>query len=183
MGPRSGWFLRAIAVVLVAGCTAEKADDSYRGHGLKPATLAPTSEASAYAAALGAMFDEDPSVTYLVHTRLLPRLAGYEGGDSIAPALVRALRDRGVVRGSCEPQRDAVRNTPRCAVPQAGYLIRASPTFRLAGDTVQINLYAERFGPATGAKPESLRLEKVYQLVGSGTNWRVIREGRVHEQT
>ena len=183
MHARCGWLARAVAIVLLAGCTGEQADDSYRGHGLKLAQLSPSADASVYAAALGAMFDADPSVTYLVHSRLLPRLAGYDGGDSIAPALVRALRDRGVVRGTCEPQRDAVRNTPRCAVPQAGYLVRASPTFRLAGDTVQINLYAERFGPATGAKPESLRLEKVYQLVGSGTNWRVIREGRVHEQT
>ena len=168
-------------ILLLSGCGGDKGDDSYRGHGLKPAALPPAAEASIYAAAVAAMFDADPSVTYLVHPRLLPRSAGYDGGDSIAPALVRALRDRGVVRGTCEPQRDAVRNTPRCAVPQSGYLLRASPAFRIGGDTVQINLYAERFGPATGAKPESLRLEKVYQLVGTGTTWRVIREGRVHE--
>ena len=183
MRARWEWLVRSVAMVLLAGCTGEQADDSYRGHGLTPAMLVPAAEASVYAAALDAMFDADSSVVYLVHARLLPRLAGYNGGDTIAPALVRALRDRGVVRGTCEPQRDAVRNTPRCPVPQAGYLLRASPTFRIAGDTVQINLYAERFGPATGRKPESLRLEKVYQLVGSGSNWRVIREGRVREQT
>ncbi|MEP6729125.1 MAG: hypothetical protein ABJE10_00740 [bacterium] len=172
-----------IAVALVVGCSGEKADGNYRGHGLKPAALAPAAEAAVYAAALGAMFDADPTTTFLAHPRLLPRSAGLDGGDSIPPALVHALRTRGVIKGSCEPRREGVRDTPRCPVPQTGYVLRASPTFRIAGDTVQINLSAETFGPATGKKPDALRLEKVYQLVGSGTTWRVLREGRVHSES
>jgi hypothetical protein len=79
--------------------------------------------------------------------------------------------------------RDAPRNTPRCNVAEAGYVVRASDVFRVGGDTVQVYFSAERFGAATGPRPEALRFEKAFQLAGSGDSWRVIREGRVHERS
>lgn len=129
-------------------------------------------------AAVRASFDVGPDLVLLLHPRRLPRTAGYEGGDPVPPELVRALLERGVVRGTCEPQRDAPRNTPRCDVPQAGYIIRGSDVLRVAADTVELYFAAERFGPATGQRPEALRFEKIYQLVGRGAAWRVVREAR-----
>jgi hypothetical protein len=85
------------------------------------------------------------------------------------------------VRGSCEPKHASPRDTPRCAGAQIGYVVRASEPFRLGGDTIQLNFAAEAFAPATGARPQALRFEKIYQLVGSGTSWRVAREARVRE--
>jgi hypothetical protein len=110
----------------------------------------------------------------------LPLAAGYEGGDSVPSALMSALRDRGVVSGSCEPKRETAR-TPRCTGQRTGYVIRASPVVQVGRDTVQVNFAAEVFGPETGQSPPSLRFEKIYQLVGSGTQWRVAREARVRQ--
>ena len=127
-----------------------------------------------------ASFDPDPALVLLVHKRKLPATVGYEGGDSIPAALVSALRERGVVSGTCDPKREAAR-TPRCTGQRTGYVIRASPVGLVGHDTVQINFAAEVFGPETGQGPQSLRFEKVYQLVGSGTQWRVAREARVRQ--
>jgi hypothetical protein len=66
-------------------------------------------------------------------------------------------------------------------VPESGYIIRGSDVLRVAGDTVELYFAAERFGPATGQRPEALRFEKIYQLVGRGTEWRVVREARSPE--
>jgi len=172
-----------IAAIFAAAC-GPAADDSNvaRGRGLQPANLPPSAEAGIYDAAVRAAFDVGPDLVLRAHPRRLARTEGYDGGDSLPSDLLRALRSRGVVRGSCNPMRDAPRNTPRCSGPEAGYVIRASDVFRVAGDTVQIYFSAERFGAATGPRPEALRFEKAYQLVGSGDAWRVIREGRVHER-
>ena len=62
-----------------------------------------------------------------------------------------------------------------------GYIIRASDILRVSPDTVEIYYSAERFGAATGQRPEALRFEKIYQLVGGGSNWRVVREARVRK--
>lgn len=172
----------ALVLLLSLGCS-EAPDDSNvaRGRGLKPAALSPVTEASVYAAAVRASFDVDPSLVLMVHPRRLPRAAGYEGGDTISGALVSALRDGGVVRGVCEPKHETARDTPRCAGPQAGYVVRASPVFQVGRDTLQINFAAEEFGAQTGLRPQALRFEKIYQLVGSGSQWRVVREARVRE--
>jgi hypothetical protein len=173
------------AAILTAACGPAGPDDSNvaRGRGLKPAELTPAAEASIYDAATRAAFDVGPGLVLRAHPRRLSRTEGYDAGDSVPSDLLRALRSRGVVRGTCDPVRDAPRNTPRCNVPEAGYIVRASDVFRVGGDTVQIYFSAERFGAATGPRPEALRFEKAYQLVGSGDVWRVIREGRVHERS
>jgi hypothetical protein len=177
----------SIAVVLVAlaggACSGGDADDANvaRGRGLKPIALEPAAEASIYDAAVRASFDVGPDLVLLAHPRRLPRTAGYDGGDSMSSALLRALRERGVVRGACEPQHEAPRDTPRCPGSPAGYVVRASEPLRAGGDTIQMNFAAEAFAAATGARPQALRFEKIYQLVKRGTDWRVVREARVKE--
>jgi hypothetical protein len=169
----------ALFVLLALACSRGDTGDSFaRGHGLKTVALPPSAEARVIEAAVRASFDVGPDLVLLLHPRRLPRTAGYEGGDPVPSELVRALRARGVVRGTCEPQRDAPRNTPRCDVPQAGYIVRASDVLRVGADTVELYFAAERFGPATGQRPEALRFEKIYQLVGRDAAWRVVREAR-----
>ena len=143
--------------------------------------MEPAAEASVVDAAVRASFDMAPGLVLLSHPRRLPRTAGYEGGDAVPSRLVEALRTRGVVRGTCEPRHEAARDTPRCPAAQPGYVVRFSTPFKAGGDTIQINFAAETFAPETGARPQSLRFEKVYRLVGSGSSWRVAQEARVRE--
>lgn len=138
-------------------------------------------QAVVYEQASRAAFDVGPGLVLLLHPLKLPRTAGYSGGDSVPVALIKALLARQVVSGTCAPQRDAPRNTPRCALNVPGYIIRASDVLRVSPDTVEIYYSAERFGAATGQRPEALRFEKIYQLVGNGTTWHVAREARVRD--
>jgi hypothetical protein len=152
-----------------------------RGRGLKVAELSLASEARVFEGAVRAAFDVGPGLTLMLHPRHLPRTTGYEGGEKVPGGLEAALRERGIVQGTCEPVRDGARNTPRCNSPQAGYLVRGSDILRVSPDTVEIYFAAERFGAAKGQRPEALRFEKIYQLVGGGTAWRVAREARSPE--
>ena len=172
-----------LAASFVVACSGADADDANvaRGRGLKPLDMEPAAEASVYDAAVRASFDVGPDLVLLSHPRRLARTAGDAGGDAMPATLLQALRERGVVRGSCDPKHEAPRDTPRCAGSAAGYVVRASSPFRVAGDTIQINFAAEQFAPTTGARPQALRFEKIYQLVGRGTSWRVVREARVKE--
>jgi len=172
------------ALLLIAGaCSSSGTDDSNvaRGRGLKVATLPVAAQAAIYEQASRAAFDLGPALVLLIHPLKLPRTAGYAGGDSVPRDLIAALRRRNVVSGTCTPQRDDPRNTPRCPVNVPGYIVRASDVLRVSPDTVEIYYAAERFGAATGQRPEVLRFEKIYQLVGSGTDWRVAREARVRD--
>jgi hypothetical protein len=168
-----------LGIALAAACGGGDADDAIvRGSGLKPASLPVAAEARVYEAAIQTAFDVDPSLVLLMHPRRLPRTEGYATGDSVPTGLVRALRDRGVVRGTCNPRRDSEKDTPRCGIPEAGYIVRGSDVLRVAKDTVRLYFAAEKFGAATGQKPEALRFEKIYELTGRGTSWRVVREAR-----
>jgi hypothetical protein len=177
---RSG-ILLILATALACGPSEPDDANIARGRRLPLASLATPAEAGVFDAAVRAAFDVGPGLTLLIHPRRLPRTAGYEGGDSVPAALVQTLRSRGIVAGVCEPQRDTPRNTPRCNSAVPGYIVRASDVFRISRDTVELYFSAERFGAATGARPEALRFEKIYQLVGSGTTWRVAREARVKD--
>jgi hypothetical protein len=169
------------AACVALACSGNAPDDSNvaRGRGLRPLPLSPAAEAAVYDAAARASFDVGPDLVLMAHPRRLPRTAGYEGGEPLPSALLQALRDRGVVHGSCDPKHEVPLDTPRCAGAQAGYVIRGSPVVRVAADTAQLNFAAEAFAAATGQRPQALRFEKIYQLVGSGTTWRVVREARV----
>ena len=169
---------------LALACSDAAPDDSNvaRGRGLKPVALAPEAEASVFDAAVRASFDVEPGLVLMVHPRRLPRTAGYDGGEALPAPVAAALRDRGVVRGVCEPRHEAPRDTPRCTGMQAGYVVRASVPVRVAGDTIQVNFAAEAYAAETGPRPQSLRFEKIYQLVARGADWQVLREARVRER-
>jgi hypothetical protein len=183
MHPTRNVFLSASLLAVALACSSGAPDDSNiaRGRGFKVAQLPLADQVAVYDAASRAAFDLGPGLVLLLHPLKLPRTAGYTGGDSVPAVLITALRKRNIVSGTCTPQRDAPRNTPRCPINVPGYVVRASDVLRVSPDTVEIYYSAERFGAATGQRPEALRFEKIYQLVGSGTNWRVAREARVRD--
>lgn len=168
-----------MVTVLAASCLGGDRGDSYaRGHGLSVANLPADIESRILEAAIRTAFDVEPALTLRMHPRRLPRTAGDSGGEPVPAALLRALRGRGLVLGTCEPIRSTPMDTPRCPGPEAGYIVRSSDVFRISPDTVEIWFAAEKFGAATGQRPEALRFEKVYQLVGQRWRWRVVREAR-----
>jgi len=171
-----------LAALLVACGPADTKLAVARGRGLEPAALPPSAEAGVYEAAIRAAFDIAPGLWLYMHPRRLPRSAGYEGGEPITAGLAAKLRARGVVQGSCVPERDAPRATPRCSVPEAGYLVRGSDILRVARDTVQIYFAAERFATPTSVKQAPFDFEKIYQLIRDGSGWRVVREARVTDE-
>ena len=173
----------AMLVVLASACSTRAADDSFaRGHGRSVATLSTTVESEVIEAAIRTAFDVEPALILRMHPRRLARTAGDSGGTPVAPELVRALRARGMVQGTCDPIRTSpTKDTPRCRGPEAGYIVRASEPFAVSADTVEINFAAEKFGAETGQKPEALRFEWVYQVAKDGPRWRVVREARVRE--
>lgn len=174
----AGAATAALAAAAVA-CGGEDADANVaRGRGLRPAALAADAEAAVYAAALGAAFDLEPSLSLLLDPRRLPRAAGLAGGDSLPGGVAAALERRRVVRGRCAPPVDESREPPTCQAAQPGYVVRGSDVFRAVGDTVQLHLAAERYRTPDGDPQEALTFEKVYRLVGSGGAWRVVGEAR-----
>ena len=169
-----------VALMVVANaCDTRPHDDGYvRGHGVAVAHLSEVEESQVIEAAIRAAFDLQPGLTLRIHPLHLPRTAGDSGGTPVLPAIVGALRRRGLVLGSCEPIRTSPRDTPRCPGPEAGYVVRTSDVFTISPAVVELNFAAEKYAPATGAKPEALRFEKIYQLERQGRGWRVAREAR-----
>ena len=169
--------------LLLAACKGgDEGDDKVvRGRGLKPMQLRDDSEVAVYRAAIGASFEAGPGLTVLLHPRKLPRGAGIAGGDPVPASLVRALREAGVVQGTCEPP--GGRDTPRCEAPAAGYVVRGSDVFRGTADTVLFHFSAERYATPTSGPQEALRFEKIFQMVPRGNEWRVAREARAPEST
>ena len=169
-----------VALMIVASaCDAREPVDSYaRGHGVPLAHLSVEGESQVIEAAIRVAFDVEPGLALRLHPLRLPRTAGDSGGAPVPPAILQSLRKRGLVLGTCEPIRTSARDTPRCSGPEAGYIVRASDVFAISPDVVEVNFAAEKFGAATGKKPEALRFEKIYQLAREGQRWRVVREAR-----
>jgi hypothetical protein len=116
----------------------------------------------------------------LLYPDLLPRSAGYEGGDPVPNTLRDALRSRGAIRGLCRPTVQAPRRAPRCTADLPGYVVRFSEIFRRGRDTIQTHLFAERYDTPTTGPSSKLRFEFAYQLTPrEGGGWRVAREGRL----
>lgn len=181
------WAPAALAALapLALACGGSDPDAGFvRGRGLRPAGLAPAAQAGVYAAALGAAFELEPALSLLLDPRQLPREGGFGAGPAVPAALVAELQRRGVVRGRCEPPVDSSsagpvrREAPRCAAEAPGYVVRASDVFRVAGDTVQLHLAAERYRTPRGDPQEALSFEKVYKLTARGDAWRVVGEAR-----
>ncbi len=171
-----------LAVSTAACSTTDPADAYVRGHGLSVAHLTVNAEADVVTAAVHAAFDITPDLFLRLYPRRLPRTAGDSGGALVPDALVRLLRDRGVIIGTCDPLRDTPRDTPRCSGAEAGYVIRASDVLSMPADTLELYFAAEKYGAATGRKPDALRFERIYLLVKRGESWRVVREAPVRSR-
>ena len=170
----------ALLCASLAACSAEEAGDGYfRGTGLRTAGLPVPARVAIYDAAVRQAFDVGPGLRLLLDSAFLPRERGLEGGRAVPADLADALRARGVVKGVCRALPNAARGAPVCDAPEPGYIVRFSEIYRMTGDTVQVHLAAERYNTPTSAALEVLRFEKAFQLVGSGTSWRVAREARV----
>ena len=164
----------------LAACSTEEAGDGYfRGSGLRVAGLPVPARVAIYDAAVRQAFDVGPGLRLLLDSTFLPRERGLSGGRKLPTDLADALRARGIVKGVCRALPGAARGAPVCDAPEPGYIVRFSEVYRMTGDTVQVHLAAERYNTPTSAALEVMRFEKAYQLVGSGTTWRVAREGRV----
>ena len=168
----------ALLLPLLAACGAD-AEPEARGPGLAVAELPPASQAAAYEAAIRAGFDVAPGLTLLVAPEHLPRTATLAGGPPVDPAVIATLRERGVVQGTCAAAPVAEGEVPRCEAAAAGYLLRLSQPFTGGGDTLQVYVDAERYARPGGPTQGPFFYETAYQLVGRGTDWRVVRDGRV----
>lgn len=137
--------------------------------------------AGAYAEALRGAFDVGPGLVLLLDPAMLPRERTAEARDTLDPGVVRALARTGTVQGTCAPEIGDPRTAPICAATTAGYIVRVSPIFQAAGDTVQLFVTAERYRPSgdtTGFQPP-LRIEQRYDLTPARAGWTVARKARL----
>jgi hypothetical protein len=168
----------AVIASLAAGCRPEA--DAYRGARLEVAQLSPADIAGVYRAALAGSFNlGDPTLSILADTLLLPRTAGLEGGTRMDDAVLTAMRDAGIVKGTCTIPVRATREPLRCDAARAGYAVRFSQPFARARDSVQVNIVVEQYAIPGGPAAERLRFERAYQIARQPTGWRAVREGRV----
>lgn len=173
----------ACVAIVIAACSGHGGTSSPndRGAGLAVENLSADQQAAAYAAALSGAFDLGPQLVLLLDPAVLPRQRGSESSDSLPAAVARALASRGVIQGLCTAAPSPSRDAPICHAQSAGYKVQFSPVFRLARDTAQVYLVAERFRPASesaGYQPP-LQFEQRYALVRAGQRWRIVREERL----
>ena len=178
--------LRIVTIAFVAhvasGCGG---DDSsiLRGHGLAVATLSPEARGDVYDAAARAAFDlSEPTQSLLLDRRELPRTVGLASADTLPDAVEAEMRRRASIKGVCQPPITASRKTVRCTAELPGYVIRLSPVFAMAADTVEVYLFAQNYDNASSGYSAPLRFERAYQIVRSGESWRAAREGRIPKE-
>ena len=173
-------LVAAIAfLAAAAACTEKPVDDGFvRGPGLKTTQLPVPARVAIYDVALRSAFDVGPGLILMLDPRYLPRTSGLGPGTPVPKPLTDALRQAGIVRGTCTPPAAESREAPVCEASGPGYIVRFSDIFRMRGDSVQVHVAVERFNTSTSAKSEIMRFEKAYQVVGKGTTWRVVRQGR-----
>ena len=179
-------LLRIVTVALAANVAVLcGGDDSsiVRGHGLPEATLSPNDQGGVYDAAARAAFDlSDPTQSLLLDRRSLPRTVGLAAGVRWPEGVAAEMQKRGSIKGTCEPPITGSRGTVRCSAERPGYVIRFSPVFAMAGDTVEVYLFAQNYDNAASGNSAPLRFERAYQVVRSGDGWRAAREGRIPKE-
>ena len=179
------WRLRALFLVSLTSltdCKGTKGNgDDARGLGLAEARLSVAQQVRVYATSVRAAFDVGPELTLLTDTVFLPRWSGYDGGAPMPAELLAALKKAGVVRGACAPLRASERRAPTCTAGRAGYVARFSPIFQRGRDTLQLYLLSEIFATTDGPGQQPFSFEMAYQVLPTGTTWRVVREGRVRQ--
>jgi hypothetical protein len=169
-------FLLAASIL---ACRSD-ASNSFRGGGLTVAPLPVADQVSVYRASLAAAFQlGDPSLSLLLDPRFLPRKAGLGPGLIMPPALVSAMGERGVVRGTCAAPRAETRKTLNCRAALPGYVVRFSEVFALGADSVQAYVVVQKYDTPVSGATQALRFEKVYQVVRHDGEWSAAREGRI----
>ena len=136
-----------------------------------------------YDAATRAAFDlNDPNMSLLLDRRGLPRTVGLAAADIWPDQVAAEMRRRGSVKGVCEPPITSSRKTVKCTAALPGYVVRFSPVFAMAGDTVEVYVFAQNYDNASSGYTAPLRFERAYQVVRSGDGWRAAREGRIPKE-
>lgn len=164
---------------MLGGCGGGDDSNFVRGRGLQPAVLSAATQAAVYDAVVRGAFEvDDPSLSLLLDPRELPRTVGLDAGARLSDAVASAMRQRGTVKGTCEPPLTS-RRTPRCTAARPGYVVRFSPVFAMRGDSVAAYVFAQKYDTPSSGYSEPLRFERVYHIVRSGDGWRAALEGRV----
>jgi hypothetical protein len=174
-----GIISAALTGLALTACRTD--DSSVRGKGLTIATLPATAQARVYEAAARGAFELDPSLSLLLDSRELPRGVGLASEGMVSEEVAAGLRQRGVTRGTCQPPL-AVVGVPRCTAALPGYIVRFSPVFTLGPDSVQVYIYVQKYDTPGGEPSQTLRFERVYQVVRRGDDWRAVLEGRVPKE-
>lgn len=172
----------ALAALCATACNTDE-PSGVRGRGLVESTLRAADQARVYEAAARTAFEvDDPGLSLLLDARQLPRDVGLAAAGRVTDAVAAALRQRGVIRGTCEPPLAGTRGAPRCPAVRPGYVVRFSPVFTLRGDSVQVYMYAQKYDTPGSEMSQALRFERAYQVVRRGDDWRAAREGRVPKE-
>ena len=120
-------------------------------------------------------------MSYLLDSRELPREVGLAPESTVPSDVAVEMQQRGIIRGECQPSL-ATTGAPRCKAELPGYVIRYSPVFALGPDSVQVYIYVQKYDTPSGEASQTLRFERVYQVVRRGDDWRAVREGRVPKE-
>jgi len=179
------YLLRIVTFALAAHAAFCGGDDSriVRGHGLSEASLAAEAQGDVYDAAARAAFDlSDPTQSLLLDPRGLPRTVGLAASTRWPDGVAAEMQKRGSIKGTCEPPITESRKTVKCVAERPGYVIRFSPVFAGAGDTVEVYVFAQNYDNASSGYSPPLRFERAYQVVRAGDRWRAAREGRIPKE-
>lgn len=164
--------------MVLAACREEA--EAYRGTGLGVESLSAGDQAAVYRAALASSFTlDDPTLSILGDTSLLPRAAGLAGGVAMPRALRDSLRARGLIKGICTVPVTNTREPLVCAAERAGYAVRFSEPYRLGRDSVQVHLVVQQYAIPDGPREQKLRFERAYHVARRGASWRAVREARM----
>jgi hypothetical protein len=172
----------AFGVLCATACKTDE-PSGVRGRGLVESTLPAADQARVYEAAARTAWEvDDPNLSLLLDARQLPRDVGLAVSGRVTDAVAAAMRQRGVIRGVCEPSLAGTRGAPLCTAARPGYVVRFSPVFAMRGDSVQVYMYAQKYDTPGSERSQALRFERAYQVVRRGDEWRAAREGRVPKE-
>lgn len=170
-----------VVVLVLCACRDQRSSPSDRGAGLETAELTAEQRASAYAVAINGAFTLQPALVLLLNPAVLPRRRDAAPSDTLSPEVVRRLQARGVIQGTCTATAPSPRSAPICQARAAGYEIQFSDIFRIARDTIQLYLRAERYRASrdTLSYQPPLEFEQRYTLARSPEGWVEARKERL----
>src|SRR5262249_38969061 len=158
----------------VAAC-GQNDSNIVRGRRLAVAALSPADQAHVYEAAARASFQvDDPSLSLLFDSRLLPRTPGLASAGEAPASIATEMRRRSVIRGTCQPPLTGTVGTARCNASLPGYVVRFSPVFAITPDSVQVYLYAQKYDTPGAPPSETLQFERAYQVAKHGGEWTAV---------